>query len=60
MPQSITDSPFYFSQILKADLVDIKFPGVLLCCNIWITCFFALCLKPPQHPFAKAFSLKGH
>ena len=26
MPQGFTDSPSYFSQILKADLDDIKFP----------------------------------
>ena len=31
MPQSYTESPSYFSQILKAGLEDIKLPRALLC-----------------------------
>ena len=48
MPQSYTESPSYFSQILKAGLEDIKFPRALLCCNMWMICFISLLLKPPH------------
>ena len=54
--ESFTENPSYFSQIPQADLDDMKFPRVLLCCNTWMLCIFDLFLKPPckKHPPAKA------
>ena len=60
MPQGFTESS-YFSQILKADLDNIKFPEILLCCNMWMICFLLSSglFTGRQHPLAEAFSMKG-
>ena len=54
MPQSFTESPSYFSQILKADMGDIKFPrGSTL---LQYAGYLLLC-SPSQAPHRKTTSI---
>ena len=61
-PQGFTESP-YFSQILKADLDEIKFPRGSTFCNMWMIYFFTFILKPSHRDsihLVKLLALKGH
>ena len=63
MPQGSTESPFYFSQIPKADVDDTKFPRGLLCFNMWMTSsllFLPSLLTEGQHHLLKLLAFKGH
>ena len=64
MPQGFTEMSFYFSQILKADLDDVRFPGssTLLQYEDDSICFlllFSSFLTGRQKPLTKAFCIKG-
>ena len=53
MPWGCTES-LYFSEILKADLGDIKFPKGSNLLHTWMICFFALFLKAPHSKTASS------
>ena len=62
MPEGFTESPLYFSQILKADLDNIKFPRgsiLLQYMDDLLLCSPSQAFSQEECPLAKAFNLKG-